>query len=110
MADAHGTHVPSFPFDSPLAATAVALERLRGDLEAVHTVSRGDTLRTLVASSIARAADAGRLDADEAAALTAVASGAPFASGDLTELDALGMLPGILRDDPPSQPPPREPS
>lgn len=32
MTDPRGIHVPDFPFDSPLAAKAVALERLRGDL------------------------------------------------------------------------------
>src|SRR5699024_11145010 len=32
MNGATGRRVPSFPFDSPLASKAVALERLRGDL------------------------------------------------------------------------------
>lgn len=32
MSHDRGLHVPSFPFDSPLASKAVALERLRGDL------------------------------------------------------------------------------
>lgn len=32
MVDAVPLRVPSFPFESPLAAKAVALERLRGDL------------------------------------------------------------------------------
>lgn len=134
--------------DALVAWTEFVLDGLLGDLEAVHALSRGDALRSLVASAIDRALQADRLGADEAAALTAVASGAPFKSGDLaeqlgtnasgrsralnsmldrqliqrvtpqgriyrirlspnpltpflfTELDALGMLPGILRDDP----------
>lgn len=125
------------------------LDGLLGDLEAVHTLSRDDALRTLVTSSIERALGAGRLAEGDAAALRAVASGVPFKSGDLieqlgtnasgrsralnsmldrqlirrmspqgriyrirlspnaltpflfSELDALGMLPGILREDPP---------
>ncbi|HLQ79936.1 MAG TPA: winged helix DNA-binding protein [Brachybacterium sp.] len=64
------------------------LEGLLRDLEALHRIAERDTLRRLVDSSIDRAQRAAQLTGVEAAALSAVSSGRPFRSRDLT--DALG--------------------
>lgn len=70
--------------EQPLVEWAdFVLEGMLRDLEAMHRLAHGDTLRDLVAASINRARAAARLNGNEAAALTAVASGTPFKAGDL---------------------------
>lgn len=60
------------------------LNGLLRDLEALHHLAQGGVLSRLITSSIDRALRAAQLSGSEAAALTAVASGTPFRSRDLT--------------------------